>query len=499
MTARDLVNVAIGRGLFSDKVAGRTPHQTMKAKITVDIRRRGDASPFVRTAPGRFFLRSLVLDPTSIYAAPPLRAPEAKEHVLVFPTLWLDAEDRFQGIPSLARSRAVLARLLKAGVFDYRDRREAEASDDVKQVLTYVLVTRGERLLAFKRGVYSRAEDFLKGSHCVGFGGHVALGDRDLFGLADFGIAACAARELQEELVLPRPDRDRLTRLEGLRVVGILNDDSSPNGRRHFAVVMRYEVTRHPAWDSPRANERSVTQLRWIDPRKSSNVLFDFEYWSQLCLLRYYSGAEITRPYYRVYRRTLLRPPHILLVIGAIGSGKSELTSVLQQDFSYVEINSGRVLARELGIPAVAEKRRVAFQDAAWTYITAPDGPDRFARALLREAERPDTPRILIDGIRHERTLLALKRLAAPRRVATIYVHTPINVAFEFFRSRAGPRATIHDFLEVRGAPVEQDVQRLIRDADAVVFNWKGRAQYRSIIRTLMREIGVEGRGRRIR
>jgi hypothetical protein len=59
---REMVDLAKDGGLFSDKLSGKTPQQTMKAKISVDIRRKGAASRFVRTAPNTFFLRELLSD-----------------------------------------------------------------------------------------------------------------------------------------------------------------------------------------------------------------------------------------------------------------------------------------------------------------------------------------------------------------------------------------------------------------------------------------------------
>src|SRR5712671_5204528 len=90
LSAKEIVHIALRDGLFSDKRAGKTPHQTMKAKLSVNIRRYGEASPFVRTAPGRFYLRHLLDPKAPIYDAPPLRPPNASEHVLLFPTEWLD-------------------------------------------------------------------------------------------------------------------------------------------------------------------------------------------------------------------------------------------------------------------------------------------------------------------------------------------------------------------------------------------------------------------------
>jgi hypothetical protein len=46
--------------------------------------------------------------------------------------------------------------------------------------------------------------------------------------------------------------------------------------------------------------------------------------------------------------------------------------------------------------------------------------------------------------------------------------------------------------MKVREAPVETEVRKLIQVADAVLYNWNGRTEYRTAIRTLMRELGIQ-------
>jgi hypothetical protein len=60
MSARELVDLGLKRQLFSDNASGKAPHQTMKSKLSVHIRRLADASPFVRASPGRLYLRHLL-------------------------------------------------------------------------------------------------------------------------------------------------------------------------------------------------------------------------------------------------------------------------------------------------------------------------------------------------------------------------------------------------------------------------------------------------------
>ncbi len=391
----ELVRLAREKGMFSDKLSGKTLDKTMWEKLSRHIRRRGEASTFVRTDRGRFYLRRLLDDPAQIYDAPPLMPPRPVEKVLVFPSTWLDERNIFQGVS--LDWETFSQQLLTPSACRYMDRIQAEQDDEHKQILTYIMVTRQAQVLAYKRGSYNRVEDFLRGSHCIGFGGHVSLSDRNLLDLDQMGLVQCAIRELSEELTLPPEDKRRLSSLEGLSIVGLLNDDSSPTGRRHFAFLLRYEVSNDPAWKKPLRGEKSITQLRWLDAASPHVSLWDFEYWSQLCLRTFFPDLVQAQPRYRIQRKTPLKSPHLLCLLGELGSGKSEATRVFKEDFGYVEINSGRVLAGLLGVPPVPGTSRQVFQEAAWRLISSPRGPKMLAQAIWDEARGQKSPRLLID------------------------------------------------------------------------------------------------------
>ena len=485
LTARQLVKLALDRKLFSDKIAGNTPHQTMKSKLSVHVRTAGEKSIFVRTKPGLFYLRHLLDGPQTIYDAPPLHPPRTSERVLVFPSTLLDKQGRFQGIRK--QWKQIARELLRTDVCHYIPRLQAEGDNEHKQVLTYIMVSRKRQLLAFKRGTYNRVEDFLRGSECVGFGGHVAEVDRTLFNIHDLGLIDNAVRELSEEIKLPEKDIARLRIRRGLRIVGLLNDDSSPAGRRHFAFVLLYQASSDPSWQRPIRGEKSVTRLRWVKP--SALSLWDYEYWSQLCLREYFQKQVRTQPAFLMRRRKPLNPPHILCVLGRIGSGKSETTSVLKRDFGYKEVNSGQVLARLLKVPPVTQISREEFQDLAWKFIRTEKGPRLLAEAMWEEARALSCPKILIDGIRQKSTLEQLRRLANPTPIGLLFVHTPPDIAYKFYSKRALSSTSIYDFLKIREAPVEQEVEEFIDISDAVLYNWAGRTSYRMAIRALFSRI----------
>jgi predicted NUDIX family phosphoesterase len=490
MSPRELVDLGQKQQLFSDHIAGKTPFQTMKSKLSVHIRRYGQASPFVRTGPGKFYLRSLLDGGKPIFDAKPLRPPTSREKVLVFDTAELDKVTTWQGLKTSWKRnwKAITDNLIPR----YIHRFDVEQNDSYTQILTYVLVKRGDSILAYRRGTYNRVDKFLQGAGCIGFGGHVVETDLDLFNTESLGIYECACRELIEELRLPDVDVKRLRQREGLETIGIINDDSSAVGRRHLAIVMRYETSNDPYWDQPERGEKAITQIKWLSAKGTSKVwLWNFEYWSQLCLREFAPGFVVARPAFRLLRRMPLKPPHLLVVIGPVGSGKTLATEVLKSEFGYEEINTGRVLAALMGVPPVPVTPRHEFQDKAWKFISRADGPKSLAHRIIELIDKANQPRTLIDGIRQRDTLDQVKLLAGSRKVGVLFVHTPADQAYSFYSGRIAQGATMSEFLTIRGAPVESEVEGLISCADAVLYNWTGKLQYHETIRALMNELGT--------
>ena len=374
----------------------------------------------------------------------------------------------------------------------YIHRFDVEQDNNFTQVITYVLVSRGDAILAYRRGTYNRADKFLQGAFCVGFGGHVVENDLNLFNTDTMGVFDCAARELIEELKLPEADIQRLVQRKGLEIIGIINDDSSDVGRRHIAFVMQYEVSGDPAWNRPERGEKAITQLQWISEQQPGrNWLWSFEYWSQLCIKEFRPGLVKVRPAFRLLRKSPLKPPHILVVIGQVGSGKTQATEVLKNDFGYKEVNSGKVMAALLGIPPVPITPRREFQEKAWKFITQPTGPQLLASRLVEVASSLNSHRVLIDGIRQWATIENIKYISTDKRVGIIFVHTPADQAYSFYSTRIAQGETMSEFLATRSADVEREVEGLISKADAVLYNWTGQFHYRETIKALMEKIGV--------
>lgn len=485
LSSRAIVDAALRDKLFTDKLSGKTPQQTMNARLSEHILREGANSIFVRTGPGRFLLRRFLQPQQELYFAPRFAPAKASEHVLVFPRKWFQRHS-FQGITTSAAKFKRM--LLRSGKLTYMPRHLAEHDDNHKQVLSYILVRRQGNLLCFRRGSYNRVADFLRGSLCVGFGGHVSDKDLTLLNAHDHGMFDSAVRELAEELQLPKPD---LKAIHGraFKLVGAINDDSSPVGRRHFAFVYAYDVSTDTGWNQPKRGEKSINQLKWVSTAEQLS-LWNFEYWSQLCLRQFARSVIRLQPDYKLVRKGAFKPPVTVCVIGEIGSGKSEATRLLRDDFGFKEVNSGVVLAGLLKIPPVPATPREEFQRRAWEFITRKDGPRRLASALDAAITAYGAKRVVIDGIRQAATLEEFRKLRAGR-VATLFVHTSPDLGFRLYRIRSKSSVSVEAYLRARESAVEREVPAMIERADAILFNWTGRALYRKAIRAFASEVGI--------
>lgn len=482
LTARAITTIAEQEGYLAENREGKTPSQTMKSKLSVHIRRYGSQSIFVRSGPGKFFLRELLNDSVHIYEAPPFGAGPPDERVIAFPQAQLDRVGRFQGI---SRDWKRYYETLAQGYAQVElDRMVAEASPEFKQVITYVMV-RDETgaLLCFDRGVVNRVDDMLRGKSCVGFGGHVKARPATLFQPDAIGLFGAAAEELVEELHLPADLQARLLEAPDslIKLVGVLNDDSSPNGVRHFAFVL--EITlRSDSAKRVKGREKSINRVRWLTPEAAGREsVHRFEFWSQLCLRHFAPELASATPSFSIRRPKRLRTARAICCVGQMGSGKTEAVSLIARQLDFAFINSGAVVAELLGLPPVPVTSREAFQDAAGRFIAQPDGPEILGTELARRVSEA-SGRVLIDGIRQPETLEVVKAALGASNTAVVYVHAPVDIAYEFYRDREDASASIEDFTARRAARVEIQVAQMLGDADAALFNWIGREEYQRVV-----------------
>jgi predicted NUDIX family phosphoesterase len=150
----------------------------------------------------------------------------AEELVLAFPRRILDEIGDFQGIEFNAAH--YIAAILNKANCRFLPRTMAESDPSYKQIISYVLIRKGNAWLHYVRGKTS-GEKRLVDKSSIGIGGHINPHDQSLFDTGLDFYETAVQRELREEL---RMDGDFET-----RIVALLNDDSSTVGQVHFGIV----------------------------------------------------------------------------------------------------------------------------------------------------------------------------------------------------------------------------------------------------------------------
>jgi predicted NUDIX family phosphoesterase len=192
-----------------------------------------------------------------------------EEMVLCFPRTLLDEIGSFQGIRTDVSD--YVPRILEAGNTHFVARASAEDDPSQKQLIPYVLIRKGDTYLHYVRGKGS-GEKRLVAKGSIGIGGHINHGDESLFlsGLEFYDEAL--QRELHEEL-----------RMDGhfrTRIVGLINDDSTPVGQVHFGIVHLCEL----ADENVSKGEACITDLKFLTVPELLDRRDQLENWSQLCL-----------------------------------------------------------------------------------------------------------------------------------------------------------------------------------------------------------------------
>jgi predicted NUDIX family phosphoesterase len=155
-------------------------------------------------------------------------ADKMDEMILAVDTEVLRKSGYFQGL-DFDKCENLLMTLSKENCRFVR-RGDAETNEDLKQLIPYVIVTHGGKILCYVRGKKS-GETRLASKASIGIGGHINDSDGSLSSNEDISKAYKIAmeREINEELNIPGGYT--------YSTVAILNDDSNSVGRVHLGMV----------------------------------------------------------------------------------------------------------------------------------------------------------------------------------------------------------------------------------------------------------------------
>lgn len=192
-----------------------------------------------------------------------------EEMILVVRRALLEKLGIFQGLEfDVAR---YLPALLSREHNFFMPRSEAENDPAFKQIIPYVLLTHGGRVLHYVRGKKA-GEQRLVAKGSIGIGGHMNDADEGLFALDEAAYLEGVRREVCEELHVE-------TRFEN-RIAALLNDDSNAVGQVHLGVVHVFRLETAAV----RKREAMIVNPGFLSPEELRARRENLETWSQICL-----------------------------------------------------------------------------------------------------------------------------------------------------------------------------------------------------------------------
>lgn len=194
---------------------------------------------------------------------------KSEEHVLVVRRTLLDELGSFQGLQRPAEP--YLEAFMKKENNFFQARSLAENDPSLKQLIPYAVFTFEGKILHYVRGSKS-GEQRLVAKGSIGIGGHINDEDESLFSFDISTYRAAVHREIEEELRLNGPYKDR--------VAALINDDSNEVGQVHLGVVHIVELTDGDV----KPGEKAIAQLGFLTVEELRARRDALETWSQIVL-----------------------------------------------------------------------------------------------------------------------------------------------------------------------------------------------------------------------
>lgn len=271
LSARDILDIAYATRLVPASLFGQTQSKTLQARLSEEIRRNGDQSPFVRTEPGMFFLRELIPNDEAVLRETIFSARPRVLDLNAGRMLTIRKEFIRGGSHPLVPMATLLDDLRRHGRF--LSQREFEADKRVVKVKTFVLVARGDYLLTYRLGKYRSHGNSIGLGRSIGFGSPVRERDHDLLDANQMGILNSGLHEIASVLGMS-PYIVRLTMRDGLiQPHSFLHhfDD------QYLETLHAILVFRCPDRFEPTRKRLAINELRWAHVQDSPNDLDDVE------------------------------------------------------------------------------------------------------------------------------------------------------------------------------------------------------------------------------
>lgn len=188
-----------------------------------------------------------------------------QENVLVIPTHLIPHIQGRQGI-SVFHDKNELDIFLRDGRMFFNPKDKMETDENFRQLIPYVVFVHGNQVYTYQR---LKGEQRLNGKMSIGVGGHINFDD---YGKDD-PYTTGMLREIEEEVKIGCGVRSH-------RLIGFINDESTPVGRVHLGVLHIIELESTQVFSV----DEAMKDVGFLSIETLSLGIGEYEVWSQMVI-----------------------------------------------------------------------------------------------------------------------------------------------------------------------------------------------------------------------
>jgi len=160
----------------------------------------------------------------------------------------------------------------------FRNRDKMEVDESYKQIIPYIVIRRGKKILSYMRSKTS-GEGRLHNKWSIGVGGHINPIDKSKHGIM-MTLSNAINRELLEELEWGDAF---IHTINNITEYGVLYDPSNPVGLVHvgYVLVVDLPVGKEEVYPFPR--EDTIADCKWFTAKQVAK-LKNLESWSEIVI-----------------------------------------------------------------------------------------------------------------------------------------------------------------------------------------------------------------------
>ena len=285
MNSKDILQAAYSMNLLPSELYGKTQHKTFHARISVDIRKKGEKSAFYRVARGVFFLNKLRNSPRlseqqqrGIHAIPRIRELN-RDPVLEIKKNIIDRLASKKGVLDASEIETVLS-------FENTKYGNAKTSNDQYcKLWVFVIVQKHEEILTYRHGKYRENKDAFLNKRTIGFKTLVTANDRTFLDNEDCGILHAGLAATFADLGVPFESVSIDAEKESSEIEFFLSY-CNESGEDELVCIVNYSC---PDWLEPLKRTLAINDLSWLKTTHLPNNIDDFDGWSKIIIPELFS------------------------------------------------------------------------------------------------------------------------------------------------------------------------------------------------------------------